>query len=176
MKKILLLLVVLAGFISCKEKLVKKPDNLIARDKMIDAMYDLSILDAAKYQNTAATDSIIISPSQYIYKKYKIDSLQFAQSNVYYASNYVDYKDMYDELIQRIEVKKTLLDSVVGRAEKKEIKKKADSIKRVKVDTLKKESIKRIQLTTLRKDSLVLKKATNFRKTKNDSLRKPKIK
>ena len=27
-----------------------------------------------------------------VFKKYKIDSLQFAQSNIYYASNYVNYK------------------------------------------------------------------------------------
>jgi hypothetical protein len=35
--------------ISCKEDAVDKPSKL--RDKMIDVMYDLSILDAIKYQN-----------------------------------------------------------------------------------------------------------------------------
>jgi hypothetical protein len=59
---------------------------------MIDVMYDLSILDAIKYQNPASLETYKINPSQYIYKKYKIDSAQFAQSNIYYASNYKDYK------------------------------------------------------------------------------------
>jgi hypothetical protein len=48
MKKILLLLF---RIISCKEDAVDKPSKLIAEDKMIDVMYDLSILDAIKYQN-----------------------------------------------------------------------------------------------------------------------------
>jgi hypothetical protein len=42
-------------------------------------MYDLSILDAIKYQNPASLETYKINPSQYIYKKYKIDSAQFAQ-------------------------------------------------------------------------------------------------
>jgi hypothetical protein len=46
---------------------------------MIDVMYDLSILDAIKYQNPASLETYKINPSQYIYKKYKIDSAQFAK-------------------------------------------------------------------------------------------------
>jgi hypothetical protein len=42
---------VLFGIISCKDDAVDKPSKLIAEDKMIDVMYDLSILDAIKYQN-----------------------------------------------------------------------------------------------------------------------------
>jgi hypothetical protein len=86
MKKILLLLP-LFRIISCKEDAVDKPSKLIAEDKMIDVMYDLSILDAIKYQNPASLETYKINPF-YIYKKYKIDSAQFAQSNIYYASNY----------------------------------------------------------------------------------------
>jgi hypothetical protein len=158
MKKTLLLLTVLVGFISCKEEAVNKPDNLIARDKMIDVMYDLSILDAVKYQNPASVDTFKINPSQYIYKKYKIDSVQFAQSNIYYASTYIDYKEMYDEIIKRIDSKKTVLDSLVKKQEKKEAKATADSLKRIKV-------------TSLKIDSLALKKASIARKKKKDTLR-----
>jgi len=158
MKKLLLLLTVLVGFMSCKEEVVHKPDNLIERDMMIDVMYDLSILDAIKYQNPASIDTFKINPSQYIFKKYKIDSLQFAQSNTYYASNYIDYKEMYDELIQRIEAKKTVLDSLVKREEKKQEKLKADSLKKVKINDEK-------------KDSLLLKKKKIILKNGKDSLR-----
>ncbi|MEZ7506447.1 DUF4296 domain-containing protein [Flavobacterium sp. Arc2] len=158
MKKILLLLTVLVGFISCKEKVVSKPDNLIDRDKMIDVMYDLSILDALKYQNLASVDSFKINPPDYIYKKYKIDSAQFAQSNIYYASTYTDYKEMYDEIIKRIEAKKTVLDSVVKKQEKKEAKIKADSIKRIKV-------------APIANDSLELKKLDIARRKKKDMSR-----
>jgi hypothetical protein len=104
MKKILLLLP-FYSVISCKDDAVDKPSKLIAEDKMIDVMYDLSILDAIKYQNPASLETYKINPSQYIYKKYKIDSAQFAQ-NILYASNYKDYKEMYDEVIKRIDAKK----------------------------------------------------------------------
>jgi hypothetical protein len=158
MKKLLLLLTVLVGFMSCKEEVVHKPDNLIERDMMIDVMYDLSILDAIKYQNPASIDTFKINPSQYVFKKYKIDSLQFAQSNIYYASNYIDYKEMYDELIERIETKKTVLDSLVKREEKKQVKLKADSLKKVKINDVE-------------KDSLLLKKKKTILKNAKDSLR-----
>lgn len=156
MKKILLLLTVLTGFISCKEDAVDKPDNLIEKDKMIDVMYDLSILDAIKYQNPTSLETYKINPSQYIYKKYKVDSAQFAQSNIYYASNYTDYKDMYDELIKRIDEKKTVLDSLVIREDKKQAKMQADSIKRIKVTPIKKDSllIKKPKLIKKGKDTL----------------------
>jgi predicted ATPase len=101
MKK-LLLLPFYSGLAAKKMRLI----SLVAEDKMIDVMYDLSILDAIKYQNPASLETYKINPSQYIYKKYKIDSAQFAQSNIYYASNYKDYKEMYDEVIKRIDAKK----------------------------------------------------------------------
>jgi hypothetical protein len=47
---------VLFRIISCKEDAVDKPSKLIAEDKMIDVMYDLSILDAIKYQNPITRD------------------------------------------------------------------------------------------------------------------------
>jgi hypothetical protein len=91
------------GLLAAKKMRLINLVNL--KDKMIDVMYDLSILDAIKYQNPASLETYKINPSQYIYKKYKIDSAQFAQSNIYYASNYKDYKEMYDEVIKRIDEK-----------------------------------------------------------------------
>jgi hypothetical protein len=99
--------VLLLSFASCKEDLVAKPDQLIAKDQMIDIMYDLAVLEGIKYQNPSSLDSNQIN-SAYIYKKYKIDSLQLAQSNVYYASDY-EYKSMYDTLVKRIERKNRYL-------------------------------------------------------------------
>jgi Domain of unknown function (DUF4296) len=93
MKKRISLLAILA-LIGCKEDLVKKPDLLIERSKMMDIMYDMSLLEAIKYQNPTVLDSNQIRPKQYIYKKYKIDSLQLAQNNVYYAADYKSYKIM----------------------------------------------------------------------------------
>jgi hypothetical protein len=158
MKKTLLLFAILIGFISCKEDAVDKPIDLIDKDKMIDVMYDLSILDAIKYQNPTSLETYKINPSQYIFKKYKVDSAQFAQSNIYYASNYRDYKEMYDELIKRIESKKIVLDSLVMREDKKKAKLQADSLKRIKVTPIKKDSLllRKSKLIKKRKDTLAI--------------------
>jgi hypothetical protein len=45
-----------------------------------------------------------------IFKKYKIDSLQFVQSNVYYASNYEEYK-VLTKLLNELMIKS--VDSLV---------------------------------------------------------------
>ena len=87
MKKIIILLAIILVFISCKDEAVKEPNRLIEKETMVNIMYDLSVLDGIKYQNPASLDSFKINPKKYIYNKYKIDSLQFAQSNIYYASN-----------------------------------------------------------------------------------------
>lgn len=98
MKKSISLLAILA-LLGCKEDLVKKPDRLIEKSKMMDIMYDLALLEAIKYQNPAVLDSNQIRPKQFIYKKYKIDSLQLAQNNRYYAADYKSYKVMFFSLI-----------------------------------------------------------------------------
>lgn len=127
MRKTVSFLVVLILFLSCKEEAVEKPDRLIEKGKMVNIMYDLAILEGIKYQNPTSLVTYDINPSKYIYKKYKIDSLQFAQSNVYYASNYEDYKDVFDEIIKRIDDQKEVMDSLVKMENKRKMK--LDSIK-----------------------------------------------
>lgn len=127
MRKTVSLLVVLILFLSCKEEAVEKPDRLIEKGKMVNIMYDLAILEGIKYQNPTSLVTYDINPSKYIYKKYKIDSLQFAQSNVYYASDYEGYKDVFDEIIKRIDDQKEVMDSLVKMENRKKMK--LDSIK-----------------------------------------------
>lgn len=143
MNKILPFIVVLILLFSCKKELVKAPDHLIEKDKMVNIMYDLSLLEAIKVQNPSSIDSFKLNSNEYILKKYKIDSLQFAKSNVYYAADYKGYKKMFEEIKTRLDKNKSLVDSVVkvkrkkdsvlAKAKKKlKLKKEADSIKKVK--------------------------------------------
>jgi|TARA_R110000868_G_scaffold71772_1_gene209846 hypothetical protein len=136
MKYILSFVVLFVLFVSCKEEVVAKPDRLIEKNKMIDIMYDLAILEGIKYSNPSSLDSNQINSATYIYKKYQIDSLQLAQSNVYYASDYVEYKNMYAELTKRFESKKAIVDSIIKKGAKdKSIK---DSLKAIKLKVLQK--------------------------------------
>ena len=133
MKNCIIIVLVLFLSVSCKKELVKQPAKLIQKEKMIDIMYDLSLLDAMKYQNSISLDSVETDPVKFILKKYKVDSLQFAQSNMYYATDYEAYKEMFDEIGKRLSVNQRATDSIVKiedkKAAKEKKKKEKDSIK-----------------------------------------------
>ena len=101
--KIVAAFFLLITFISCGQKAIEKPDNLIDEDKMITILYDLSLLEAIKSQKPAVLDSNQVDVTKYIYKKYKIDSLQFANSSQYYASHIENYKLMYEEVAKKLD-------------------------------------------------------------------------
>lgn len=101
MKKIAIFLSVLVLF-ACSDTAVEKPDQLISEDKMVDIFYDLAVLDAMRTQKPLALSEKNINVDGYIYKKYDIDSLQFAQSNRYYASEIKLYKKMYERVGKRL--------------------------------------------------------------------------
>jgi hypothetical protein len=124
MKNFVLIILVLFLSVSCKKELVKEPKRLIDKGKMIDIMYDLSVLDAIKYQNPLSLDSTDSSQKKFIFQKYKVDSLQFAQSNMYYAADYESYKDMFDQIAKRLEKNQKKADSLVKIEEKKAAKEK----------------------------------------------------
>ena len=143
MKRIVPFVVILT-LLGCKEDLVKKPKQLIGRSQMINIMYDLSLLESIKYQNPAVLDSNQIRQKQFIYTKYKIDSLQLAQNNVYYASDYKNYKIMFDEVVQRIEKNKKKATVLIKAEEKKNKDRLAKLLKQKKLNKAK-DSLQSIQ-------------------------------
>nr|WP_315221362.1 DUF4296 domain-containing protein [uncultured Flavobacterium sp.] len=128
MKKLVLIFLVLFLAVSCKKELVKEPKGLLDREKMVNIMYDLSVLEAVRYQNPLSVDSMDTNPTKFILRKYKVDSVQFSQSNKYYAANYETYKDMFDEINARLEKQKKVLDSLVKIEDKKAAKKSKTKI------------------------------------------------
>ena len=105
MKKLAALFLLFAILISCQKPAVSKPDNLIDEEVMVDIMFDISVLEAMKSQKAVVLEANKINPSTYIYKKYKIGSLQFANSDKFYASEIKKYKDIFDKVNKRIEEK-----------------------------------------------------------------------
>lgn len=86
---------------SCNSSSIEKPKNLIDKDKMVDILYDVSLLEAVKTQNINGGMTLKMS-NDYIYKKYKIDSTQFVKSNKYYASDIEEYKKMFEKIKERL--------------------------------------------------------------------------
>lgn len=101
MKKIFFFCVVFLA-VSCNNSVIEKPSNLIEKDKMVDILYDISLLETVKSQGIKrgfAQSEI----NQYILKKYKIDSLQLISSNKYYASDAEEYKRMFEKVKAKLD-------------------------------------------------------------------------
>jgi hypothetical protein len=184
MKKIVFLFILIALFLSCNKDLVEKPDNLIDKKVMATIFYDMTILDAIKYQNPDSLYKNGINPKTYIFKKYKIDSIQFAKSNAYYATDYREYKKMFDDLNNRLKKEKEAIDLINKKAEKKKTaltkakgKKIQDSIKKVQKQKelkIKKEKDS-VNEAKKKKSLLTKKKRDSISKVKKEKILKTKI-
>lgn len=109
MKRIAFLLGLVLLLASCKDRVVETPDKLMDEETMANVLYDLAVLEAMKSRNPDLTGN---STPEYVYKKYGIDSLQFAQNNQYYAAEIRKYKKIYDKVNGRLESEKKIADSL----------------------------------------------------------------
>jgi hypothetical protein len=151
MKNFIVIMLIVFLSVSCKKELVKQPAKLIDKGKMIDIMYDLSLLEAMKYQNPISLDSVESDPTKFVLKKYKIDSLQFAQNNKYYATDYETYKDMFDEIGKRLAKNQRNTDSIVKLEEKKAAKGAKNKLKAAPKDSIVKKTVKGINVDSIRR-------------------------
>jgi len=86
--------------------ILEKPKDLIPKEQMVDLITDLFLANEAKsIKNENLERNINYSPL--IYEKYKIDSLRFKESNLYYTSKIDEYNDILNEVDKRL---KTLLE------------------------------------------------------------------
>lgn len=108
---LLILLLVSCG--SEGQKKPKKPDNLISKDKMVNVIYDMSLLSAAKGVNRKLMEQKGVYPEKYIYKKHNIDSTQFAQSNEYYAFDLDTYEEIYNNVKTKLNKEKKVYSDLV---------------------------------------------------------------
>lgn len=103
MKKKIVILFSFVLVLSCAEKLIEKPENLIPRDKMVGILKDMTIINSAKTINIGLLKENGIEPTRYVFKKYDVDSIQFVKSDRYYASLPLVYESIYVEVETSIE-------------------------------------------------------------------------
>jgi len=128
MNRIILTLLIIVVILSCNNiEKPKKPDNLISKNRMIDVITDISLMTAAKGMNKNVLEKNAINPQNYIYEKYNIDSVQFAESNNYYAYDVKKYEEIYATVKERLEKQKTEY-KLLQEKDKEE----KDSIKKIK--------------------------------------------
>lgn len=108
MKLFLIFFCTILVFISCQDA-IEKPDNLIPEDKMIEILYDFALIEGIK--SDAELNQGGLNPEEFIYKKYKIDSLQLVKSNEYYSSDVEQYSKMYQKVYDRIDLESKQLEA-----------------------------------------------------------------
>lgn len=113
--KICRYLIVFIFFVfACKQEIIDKPDNLISKEKMADIYFDVSLWNAAKSTNMQVINDHSILPQEYIFKKYGIDSVQLAQSSIYYASQ----PNLHAEIFKDVEERLTTLKEEITAVDK----------------------------------------------------------
>ncbi len=91
----------------------EKPEDLIPKDKMVQILAESYTGNAARsVRNRALRDAGVVLDS-ILYEKYDIDSLRFANSNAYYASQINDYIEIMTEVERILTARKKKLDSVI---------------------------------------------------------------
>jgi hypothetical protein len=127
-----LILVVL--FAACKAKNDKKPDVLVAKEKMVNILTDMhrmeGVVNNLGIQSSDTTQFFFRKLEAEIFKKYAVDTAAYYQSYKYYLINPEDFKEIYDDVVKQI-VAKNKVDSL---AESK--------LPKVKIDTTKKDTSK----------------------------------
>lgn len=96
--------------LSCESKVkYEKPENLIAKEQMIDLLYDIHLANGTSGVKNKDLENNLNYLSL-VFEKYKIDSGRFAESNLYYIANINEYEDIFEEVERRLEALKVKYD------------------------------------------------------------------
>ena len=116
---------------SCNKNVYEAPVDLILEDQMVEILSDLMILNSAQGAYKKILEDRLKNPLGYVFKKYNIDSIQFENSNAYYARNIDQYSLIYQRVKEKLDNKKQRIQKRI------EIQNKvADSLRKLKSDSL----------------------------------------
>ena len=90
------------------------PKGVIEKQKMINVLTDLHIIDGSLYATVQIPDTLYkygMGKYNLLFKRYHIDSAQFRKSFKYYTSDPVTFKSMYDKVTDNLQHK---IDSING--------------------------------------------------------------
>lgn len=130
-------LAILFMVFGCQDvKYPEKPENLIAKDKMIDVMTEVYLSNASRGYNIRTVRDSGYKLDSMLYKKFAIDSMQFAKSHAFYAGDFDAYAAMFEKVKLNLEKLKVEADTLKAQFEKR---------RRIK-DSLRRDSLRIIEL------------------------------
>ena len=96
------------------------PENLISEDKMIEILYDMSLISVSKGINKRIIENNGMKPKKYILKKHNIDSIQFVASNEYYSKDLETYLSIYEEVLKKLQSNREIvIDTIESKKEER---------------------------------------------------------
>lgn len=124
--------VLLLLLVGCQDvRKPEKPENLIAKDMMVDILMDVYLSNAARSVNNKVIRQRGIKLDSFIYKKYQIDSVQFLRSHAYYNADLNTYNEFFVEIEKRLDAMLKESDSLQGGPGDR-FKRKQDSINKAR--------------------------------------------
>jgi hypothetical protein len=127
MKKYSIILFFLPLIFSCAQKLIEKPQNLIPEDKMVSILKEMTVVNAARSTNLYILKENGVEPTAYVFKKYDVDSIQFVESDRYYASLPSVYESIYVKVEALLEKEKEQVERIVKIKDSLNLKKTKNS-------------------------------------------------
>ncbi|UOB16300.1 DUF4296 domain-containing protein [Abyssalbus ytuae] len=117
--------------LSCNRSVVEKPDDIITEKQMVDVLYDIAIVRANMGTGKSKENYKGLSPEEYIYKKYQIDSTRLSNSIIYYTSKPEKNVEIYTKVEERLQAVKETLEKEKDSIQES-LKTKKDSLKLIK--------------------------------------------
>ena len=113
MKHTVSLFILILCFFGCQNvEQPKKPENLISTDKMVDILTETYMSNAARSVNNQLILDKGVKLDSLIYTNFDIDSLQFANSNEYYAADVNVYMEIFQKVEARLSTMQQKMDSI----------------------------------------------------------------
>ena len=107
------ILILILSILGCQNvERPEKPKNLISKEKMVDVLTEAYLANAARSVNNQAIIDKGIKVDSLIFKKFEVDSVQFAKSNDYYAADINMYLDIFQKVEARLVAMEKKLDSI----------------------------------------------------------------
>tara|TARA_B100000795_G_scaffold92606_2_gene67726 strand:+ start:22650 stop:23198 length:549 start_codon:yes stop_codon:yes gene_type:complete len=156
--------IVTSVLISCQDvKRPQAPSNLIPQDAMVSILVDTYLMNAARSIDNRTIVSQGILLDSIIYTTYRIDSLQFAQSNAFYTADLELYKKIFLQVEEKLKIEKTKKDTMYAQYKRvQEVKRLQDSVREILLDSMQKilPKIKRDSLSRILNKANVKKQTT----------------
>lgn len=144
MKNICCFFGVLFLFSCTSNTILEKPKDLIPKDSMSILMEEMMIASSSKFIKNKFQENDV-NYMALVYEKFKIDSVRFQNSNLYYMSKIDEYQKILETATNSLEAKKELFAKQKTRLDS--IRK--DSIKKIKTNSKLLDSVKKLELKPL---------------------------